>query len=154
MEKGNYGKFLLMLLVSFIVMYAIMYANVASEEHIYFSLNRFYMTILMVVPMGFIMLLFMQRMYKNRKKNNVLIIAGVLLFTAAFVMLRTQTYINDVRYMEAMIPHHSSAILSSQHADLKDPEVQELSKKIIESQQKEIEQMKTMIQRLKNSTKE
>ncbi|MEE1899462.1 DUF305 domain-containing protein [Flavobacterium rakeshii] len=154
MEKGNYGKFLLMLLVSFIVMYAIMYANVASEEHIYFSLNRFYMTILMVVPMGFIMLLFMQRMYKNRKKNNVIIITGVLLFTAAFVMLRTQTYINDVRYMEAMIPHHSSAILSSQHADLKDPEVQELSKKIIESQQKEIEQMKTMIQRLKNSTKE
>lgn len=154
MEKGNYGKFLLMLLVSFIVMYAIMYANVASEEHIYFSLNRFYMTILMVVPMGFIMLLFMQRMYKNRKKNNVLIITGVLLFTAAFVMLRTQTYINDVRYMEAMIPHHSSAILSSQHADLKDPEVQELSKKIIESQQKEIEQMKAMIQRLKNSTEE
>lgn len=154
MEKGNYGKFLLMLLVSFIVMYAIMYANVASEEHIYFSLNRFYMTILMVVPMGFIMLLFMQRMYKNRKKNNVLIITGVLLFTAAFVMLRTQTYVNDVRYMEAMIPHHSSAILSSQHADLKDPEVQELSKKIIESQQKEIEQMKAMIQRLKNSTEE
>ncbi|KGO83503.1 DUF305 domain-containing protein [Flavobacterium beibuense] len=154
MEKGNYGKFLLMLLVSFIVMYAVMYANVASEEHIYFSLNRFYMTILMVVPMGFIMLLFMQRMYKNRKKNNVLIITGVLLFTAAFVMLRTQTYINDVRYMEAMIPHHSSAILSSQHADLKDPEVQELSKKIIESQQKEIEQMKAMIQRLKNSTEE
>lgn len=154
MEKGNYGKFLLMLLVSFIVMYAIMYANVASEEHIYFSLNRFYMTILMVIPMGFIMLLFMQRMYKNRKKNNVIIITGVLLFTAAFVMLRTQTYINDVRYMEAMIPHHSSAILSSQHADLKDPEVQELSKKIIESQQKEIEQMKAMIQRLKNSTEE
>ncbi|MUV03810.1 DUF305 domain-containing protein [Flavobacterium rakeshii] len=154
MEKGNYGKFLLMLLVSFIVMYAIMYANVASEEHIYFSLNRFYMTILMVVPMGFIMLLFMQRMYKNRKKNNVIIITGVLLFTAAFVMLRTQTYINDVRYMEAMIPHHSSAILSSQHAGLKDPEVQELSKKIIESQQKEIEQMKAMIQRLKNSTEE
>ncbi|WP_417355148.1 DUF305 domain-containing protein [Flavobacterium sp.] len=154
MEKGNYGKFLLMLLVSFIVMYAIMYTNVASEEHIYFSLNRFYMTILMVVPMGFIMLLFMQRMYKNRKKNNVLIITGVLLFTATFVMLRTQTYINDVRYMEAMIPHHSSAILSSQHADLKDPEVQELSKKIIESQQKEIEQMKEMIQRLKNSNEE
>ena len=154
MEKGNYGKFLLMLLISFIVMYAVMYANVASEEHIYFSLNRFYMTILMVVPMGFIMLLFMQRMYKNRKKNNVLIITGVLLFTAAFVMLRTQTYINDVRYMEAMIPHHSSAILSSQHADLKDPEVKELSKKIIESQQKEIEQMKEMIQRLKNSNEE
>ena len=154
MEKGNYGKFLLMLLISFIVMYAVMYANVASEEHIYFSLNRFYMTILMVVPMGFIMLLFMQKMYKNRKKNNALIITGVLLFTAAFVMLRTQTYINDVRYMEAMIPHHSSAILSSQHADLKDPEVKELSKKIIESQQKEIEQMKEMIQRLKNSNEE
>lgn len=154
MEKGNYGKFLLMLLISFIVMYAVMYANVASEEHIYFSLNRFYMTILMVVPMGFIMLLFMQKMYKNRKKNNALIITGVLLFTAAFVMLRTQTYINDVRYMEAMIPHHSSAILSSQHANLKDPEVKELSKKIIESQQKEIEQMKEMIQRLKNSNEE
>lgn len=150
MERGNYGRFLLVLLVSFIVMYAVMYANVASESHIYLSLNRFYMTILMVVPMALIMLLFMQKMYRNRGKNNIIIIAGVLLFTASFVMLRTQAYIDDERYMEAMIPHHSSAILSSEHADLKDPEVQALSRQIIESQKREIEQMKDILKRMED----
>ncbi|RYJ44999.1 DUF305 domain containing protein [Flavobacterium beibuense] len=108
------------------------------------------MTILMVVPMALVMLLFMQKMYRNRGKNNIIIIAGVLLFTASFVMLRTQAYIDDERYMEAMIPHHSSAILSSEHADLKDPEVQALSRQIIESQKREIEQMKDILKRMED----
>lgn len=52
--------------------------------------------------------------------------------------------------MKAMIPHHSSAILTSKHADISDPEVKELSEQIIKSQEKEIEQMHNILKRLKN----
>ena len=150
MRRGNYGRFLLMLLISFLVMYCVMYANVVSEQHIYISLNRFYMTILMVMPMAVIMLLFMKDMYRSTTKNNIIIVLGIASFIGAFILLRTQTYIDDVNYMKSMIPHHSSAILSSQEANLNDPEVKELSKQIIESQEREIKQMKEMINRLEN----
>ena len=150
MKRGNYGRFLLMLLISFLVMYCVMYANVASEQHIFISLNRFYMTILMVMPMAVIMLLFMKDMYRSKTKNNIIIVLGIASFIGAFILLRTQTYIDDINYMKSMIPHHSSAILSSQEASLNDPEVKELSKQIIESQEREIKQMKEMINRLEN----
>jgi uncharacterized protein (DUF305 family) len=58
--------------------------------------------------------------------------------------------IGDVLWMRAMIPHHSIAILTSERADIQDPEVKKLAEAIIEAQRKEIEQMKTMINRLEN----
>ena len=58
--------------------------------------------------------------------------------------------IGDVLYMKGMIPHHSIAILTSERADLKDPEVKKLAEEIIEAQKKEIVQMQEMIIRLEN----
>ena len=49
-----------------------------------------------------------------------------------------------------MIPHHSIAILTSERADIKDPEVKKLANDIIEAQRKEIDEMKAMINRLEN----
>ena len=50
--------------------------------------------------------------------------------------------------MKAMIPHHSIAILTSERADIQDPEVKKLANDIIEAQRKEIGEMKEMINRL------
>jgi len=50
--------------------------------------------------------------------------------------------------MKAMIPHHSSAIIVSKHANLKYPEVKKLSEDIIKAQEKEIVQMKSILERL------
>jgi len=50
--------------------------------------------------------------------------------------------------MKAMIPHHSSAILTSSRANIKDPEVKELADDIVAAQEKEIAQIKAMISRL------
>ena len=52
--------------------------------------------------------------------------------------------------MEAMIPHHSIAILTSERADIQDPEVKKLAEDIIKAQKKEIEEMKRMIERLES----
>ena len=50
-----------------------------------------------------------------------------------------------------MIPHHSSAILVSQEANLRDPEVRKLADEIIKSQEKEIAEMKQLLEKIENS---
>lgn len=74
----NYKKMPLMLAVSFAVMYVVMFLNVAEANHIYLSLTRLYMALLMVAPMAVLMLLFMPMMYKNRKMNGIITLTSIL----------------------------------------------------------------------------
>lgn len=153
MKSGNnYPKFFLMLGLSFVAMYVTMYLNTYQIDHVYFSMTRFYMVCLGISAMGVIMLLMMKAMYTNKKKNTGILIGCVLLFSVALTLVRVQApVVGDVLYMKGMIPHHSIAILTSERADLKDPEVRKLADGIITAQKKEIEQMKNMINRLQNN---
>jgi uncharacterized protein (DUF305 family) len=47
--------------------------------------------------------------------------------------------------MKAMIPHHSIAILTSSRAEISDSRVRKLADEIIESQRREIDEMKALI---------
>lgn len=152
-NNSSYNKFAAMMLVSFIMMYGIMFLNVFEIDHIMLSTTRTYMTLLMVAPMAISMLLFMWKMYKNKMLNYLIIISSVIIFIISLLGLRTQTPISDIQWMKAMIPHHSSAILTSTNANFKDPEVQQLANDIIKAQEKEIAEMKAMIKRLKHEEK-
>ena len=152
-ENGmsNYTKFYLMLGCSFVAMYITMYLNTYEFDHVYFSLTRFYMVCLGISTMALIMWFFMRNMYKNKKKNTVILIGSVVLFLGALGLVREQkSTVDDVLWMKAMIPHHSIAILTSERADIQDPEVKRLADDIIKAQRKEIEEMKAMIKRLEN----
>jgi cell division protein FtsW (lipid II flippase) len=150
-KKSPYSKFLLMLACSFIAMYVTMYLNTYEFDHVYFSLTRFYMTCMGISTMAVIMWFFMRKMYTDQKKNIAILAGSFLLFVSALGLVRAQSpVVGDVLWMEAMIPHHSIAILTSERADIKDPEVKKLAEDIIEAQKKEIEEMKKMIARLKN----
>lgn len=146
----KYLRFLFMMVISFITMYVVMFLNVFQLDHVYLSTTRTYMTLLMVAPMAISMLLFMWKMYPNKKLNYGIISLSVLLFIGSLVGLRKQKPIGDIQWMKAMIPHHSSAILTSSYADIQDPEVKKLANEIIQAQEKEIAQMKSMISRLRN----
>ncbi|MGI9525527.1 MAG: DUF305 domain-containing protein, partial [Weeksellaceae bacterium] len=100
--------------------------------------------------MAIIMFLFMRKMYTNKVKNIAIILGGIVLMIASTFLVRQQIPIDDVKWMKAMIPHHSIAILTSSKADLKDPEVKKLANEIIKAQEKEIKEMKKMIERLEN----
>ncbi len=152
-KNNNYPRFAIMMMVSFVIMYAVMFLNADVLDHVMLSTTRTYMTILMIAPMAISMLLFMWGMYKNKLLNYIILGVSVITFATTLTMLRQQTFISDVQWMKAMIPHHSSAIMVSQKADLKDPEAKKLAKEIIEAQKKEIAQMKAMIERLENSNK-
>lgn len=148
MSKG-YTKFLGMILTSSILMYGVMYLNTYQLDHIFFSEMRLYMTILSTCVMAIVMLLFMLHMLKNKKANIAIIITSVVVFSLSFFMMRNQATIDEVDYMQGMIPHHSIAILTSERADIKDPRVRKLADDIIEAQKKEIEEMKQLIEELK-----
>ncbi|MBP9192615.1 MAG: DUF305 domain-containing protein [Ignavibacteria bacterium] len=150
MNSGNYKKLYLMLTLSFLIMYSVMFFNVEENDHIYLSLTRTYMAFLMTTPMAVMMILLMPKMYPNKKKNMIIISSNILIFIISLIFLRNQIPIGDEQYMKAMIPHHSSAILTSKNADIKDAEVKRLSEEIIKAQVEEIKQMKEILNRLKN----
>lgn len=149
-HSNPYPRFFAMLGASFILMYVVMYLNTYELDHVYFSMTRFYMTCLMIASMALLMLGFMLKMYQNKKNNMAIIIGSLVLFFGSLYLVRAQKPIDDVLWMRAMIPHHSIAILTSERADIKDPEVKKLANDIIKAQKKEIEEMKTMVKRLEN----
>jgi uncharacterized protein (DUF305 family) len=148
MTGTAYQKFGVTMAISFIIMYGIMFLNVSETNHIYLSLTRMYMTLLMISTMAIVMLLMMGKMYTNKKINSFIIIVSVLVFGLVFTALRTQTPVGDEQYMKAMIPHHSSAIMTSENANIQDPELRKLADDIIKAQKKEIAQMKAILDRL------
>ncbi|MBC8768558.1 DUF305 domain-containing protein [Arenibacter sp. BSSL-BM3] len=151
-SDNQYTKFVLMLAASFVAMYITMYLNSYQIDHVYFSLTRFYMSCLGISAMAIIMFVAMRSMYRNNKKNIAIVLGSIVLFTTALTLVRAQApIIGDVLWMKAMIPHHSIAILTSERADIKDPEVKKLAEDIIKAQKKEIEEMKAMINRLENN---
>lgn len=151
-NKNVYTKFILMLAASFVAMYITMYLNTYQIDHVYFSLTRFYMTCLGISTMAVIMWFFMRKMYKNKKKNIAILLGSLVLFVSALGLVRAQSpIVGDVLWLRAMIPHHSIAILTSERADIKDPEVKKLANDIIKAQEKEIAEMKAMIKRLENN---
>lgn len=152
MKKGNYSKFVGMLAASFVAMYITMYLNTYEWDHVWFSLTRFYMVCLGIAAMAIIMFVAMRGMYQNKKKNIAIVLGSILLFVGALGLVRNQkATVGDVLWMKAMIPHHSIAILTSERADIQDPEVKQLAEDIIKAQRREIEEMKQMIERLENS---
>ena len=141
----SYTRFIAMIVTSTVVMFGLMYLNTYALGHIQFSETRTYMALYMGAVMAIIMLLFMWGMYNKQAFNYVVIASSVAIFAVSLYLLRSQTTVQDVSWMRAMIPHHSIAILTSERAEISDPRVQRLAKNIIEAQRLEIAEMNALI---------
>lgn len=151
---NKYLKFALMILTSTVIMYFLMFVNVNEFAHIYFSQTRVYMAIFMGAVMAIIMMGFMWKMYDNKKLNAVIMGLSVLLVLGSFGLIQNQVGIDDTAWMRAMIPHHSTAILTSENANLTDPRVQQLSEEIIQAQEEEIAKMEQLIEDIEENGEE
>lgn len=145
---NTYTSFGAMIATSTVVMLGLMYLNTYQLDHVFFSETRTYMALVMGASMAVIMLAFMLKMYSNRRINIVIFVGSAVIFSLALWLVRSQATIEDVSYMKAMIPHHSIAILTSERAHISDPRVRKLADQIIESQRKEILEMKALIKDL------
>lgn len=149
MGGHHYRRLSLMFMLHFIAMYVLMYAMVHDlTANAYHSLNQAYMAGLMTASMGAIEIVLMGSMYPDKKRNAIIIAASVLVLIGCWTFIRQQTAIGDRQFVRSMIPHHAGAILMCQQANIKDPEVRELCKGIVSSQQREIDQMKVILNRL------
>jgi hypothetical protein len=144
----HYVKFGMMIAVSTIIMFGLMYLNVFQLDHIFYSETRVYMALVMGSAMAIVMLLFMWKMYKNKKLNYLILAGSAVVFAVSLWLARSQATIEDTAWMKAMIPHHSIAILTSERASISDPRVKKLSEDIIEAQRREIDKMKKLIEDL------
>lgn len=149
-----YLRFAAMIATSTVVMFGLMYLNTYEVDHVFFSETRLFMAFVMGATMAVIMLSFMLAMYANNKINIGIIIGSIALFIVALYLVRSQTTIEDVSFMKAMIPHHSIAILTSSRAKISDPRVRALADQIIETQRKEIAEMKSLIAELEGAESE
>lgn len=147
-SKNNwpYKHLAIMLLIHLVIMYLAMFAMINRASYFYNNTNMFYMALLMAAPVTLFMVISMRQMYPSRNLNMVLFIVLVLLTASSYYAIRTQAGVGDKQFLRAMIPHHSGAILMCREAMLKNSEIIELCKGIIESQQKEIDQMEKLLQ--------
>ena len=143
----HYGRLAAMLGLSFVAMYALMYAMVDVAGNVFNSLNQAYMAGLMTAPMAILEIVLMGAMYRDRRKNALIVAAASIAFVGLWCAIRSQAGIGDRQFLRSMIPHHAGAILMCEEAALADPELRALCLGIRRGQQAEIDQMKSLLAR-------
>lgn len=145
MMHMGWGKFAAMIATSAVIMFFLMYQLVYSADHATFSVNRLVASLVMGCVMAVVMLGFMWSMYPGKTTKVVVLVVAALLGVALLAVNRSQGMVADVSFMKSMIPHHSIAINNARKASISDPRVRKLADGIIESQVREITEMKLLI---------
>lgn len=144
----RYRRFAAMIVTSTLVMFGLMYLNTYALSHLEYSQTRTCMALLMGACMAIVMLGFMWDMYPGLQVKVAILCGAAIVFSASLWLVRSQATVGDVSYLKAMIPHHSIAIMTSERAQIRDPEVRMLADRIIDAQLREIAEMKRAIARL------
>lgn len=142
----GWGVFAAMIATSTFVMFFLMYQLVYSLDHATFSVNRLLAALIMGSVMTAIMLAFMWPMQRGKGTKVAVLVGAILIGGTLLYVNRSQAVIGDVRFMKAMIPHHSIAINNARRAEISDPRVRELANQIIAAQVREIAEMKVLIE--------
>lgn len=149
MKLGNYKTLALIVFIHFLIMYVLVFVPVNVVDDIkLFNLRNFYKAVVMVAPMIILMVFFMGDMFQNKKVNKFLYWASTLIFIMTFFFIRQQVLVGDKQFIKSMIPHHSSAITMCQEANITDLEIRNLCTEIIKTQQREIDKMNMILNRL------
>lgn len=79
--------------------------------------------------------------------NMIVFFIGVILSISVSILLRQQILIDDKQWLRRMISHHSTALTTSHkiYNKTSNPKIKNLAKEIINTQEKEIQLMKSML---------
>ena len=86
--------------------------------------------------------------YLSMGHFNILVFSvGIILSIGVSILLREQLLIDDNQWLRRMISHHSTALTTSHkiYNRTTNPKIKELAKEIIDTQEKEIKLMKSML---------
>lgn len=141
----NYIRFGIVLAVSHAIMFVLTLSQIRRGSDFFLNLSNYYMSLLMVLAMGVLMMALMSRMFTNKRLNMALYAGFAVVFVGAFVAVRTEPLVGNEGFLKSMIPHHSRAVLVCEESQITDPEIVELCKQIVKSQNEEIDQMKRIL---------
>ena len=81
------------------------------------------------------------------KMNKIIFAIGIILTIITTFIIRSQIFVNDNQWLRRMISHHSTALTTSHKIKNKtqNPELKQLAEDIINTQEKEISQMKQLL---------
>uniref|UniRef100_A0A6C0DDI7 DUF305 domain-containing protein n=1 Tax=viral metagenome TaxID=1070528 RepID=A0A6C0DDI7_9ZZZZ len=137
---------LFMMLLSFLIQYYVMSVIMTNSlTNIRMSLGKIYVSGIMALLMGIVEVA-MNDYYMKMISVKYYIILFILL-GIIYYMYKTQKYIYDRDYLNEMIEHHSMALTTSGEILKKtsDPKVKILASKIINTQEEEIQYMKSLL---------
>ena len=79
--------------------------------------------------------------------NMLVFSVGIILSISVSILLRQQLLVDDKQWLRRMIPHHSTALTTTHkiYNRTNNPKIKELAKEIIDTQEKEIQLMKSML---------
>ena len=86
--------------------------------------------------------------YLSMRHFNMLVFSvGIILSIGISILLRQQLLVDDKQWLKRMISHHSTALTTSHKIYNKtcNPKLKKLAKEIIDTQEKEIQLMKSML---------
>ena len=79
--------------------------------------------------------------------NMLVFSVGIILSISVSILLRQQLLVDDKHWLKRMIPHHSTALTTTHkiYNKTSNPKIKKLAKEIIDTQEKEIQLMKSML---------
>ena len=145
------GNILTYQIIMFIVMTIVgicfnaMNALAFSISHLYFSYGLFFGGCLMASNMIWAHEII--HFLTHQQINIRVFFIGLFLSLCFVFILRHQFFVNDEQYLKRMISHHSTALTSSYKIleTTNDPKIKKLSETIIQTQNKEIQYMKYLL---------
>ena len=113
---------------------------------LYISLTLFYGGLLMASNMIWAHEIYHYFAMGHFSKTTFLIGICMSIFVT-YGLLRNQLYVDDKQWLKRMISHHSTALTTSENIYKKtnDPNIKKLAHEIIETQEREIKLMKSLI---------
>ena len=135
---SNSMMFISMFIIQYVFMSFIMTNRV---ENITNSLGKTYVSIMMGLSMIIIMNLMMHKININQTMTYIGLLVMVI------YLYKIQFGINDHNYLKEMIEHHSMALLTSKQIMTKtnNSPVADIAQRIINTQEKEIQEMRNMV---------
>jgi hypothetical protein len=143
---------IVMFLASFVTQYFLMGSVMTNSlADVTNSIGKVYISVIMALYMVAIEVMMHDHQYSVLSTRTYV---GVFGFLALFVFLyRKQIGVGDKQYLEEMIEHHSMALLTSNRILEKtsDYNVAKLAKNILQKQEDEILEMRSVIHKLANA---
>ena len=115
-------------------------------EDLYLSLTLFYGGLLMASNMIWAHEI-VHYLYMGEFNIWIFSIGIILSISISLLLLRNQLFVNDKEWLKRMISHHSTALTTSHkiYKKTNNSKLKDLSRNIIDTQEKEIQLMKSMV---------